>query len=483
MLVLIAGLQGTGKTFISKKLVPSLSAEHLSTDIIRRKLLSERTYSEEEKSRVYDALFEKTSELLSQNKSVIIDGTFYKKELRERAQAIAEKNNSSFHKILCIASNEIVKERINLCERKETKTEADFSVYEKTKAIFEPLELPFLELDTSISNEKQFEQIKNYIFSNEIVSQLSKKFEYIQTHISNVFLTGEFVYKIKKPVKFTFLDYSTLERRKNFCELELSLNKRLCPDLYLEVVPVSFENSEITFSGSNPVEYAVKMRQLPADKKMDVLLENNEVTEGNIISIAKTLSEFHNNAETITEKFSSPEQIKSAISDLANFRDTIENELALGSVVDSVLKKCNSFIDENLSLFEKRIANGKIKRCHGDVYSKNIFIDDKIYIFVAIEFNEEFARIDVASEIAFLAMDLDFHDKNEFSNLFTEKYIDLSSDSEISKIINLYKCYRGNVRAKVSAISFSFTSGAEKEKLLADCKNYLKLCKRYADTL
>ncbi|MFH1240076.1 MAG: AAA family ATPase [Candidatus Diapherotrites archaeon] len=481
MLVLIAGLQATGKTFISKKLAPILNAEHLSTDIIRRELLSERTYSEEEKAKVYDALFEKTSELLFQKKPVIIDGTFYKKELRDRALATAQKNNSSFHKIVCTASDDIIKTRINLCERKETKTEADFSVYEKTKAMFEKFEGDFLELNTALSNNEQLNTLRDYIFSNEIVFQLSKRFEYIQTHISNVFLTGKFVYKIKKPVKFTFLDYSTLEKRKKFCQLELELNKRLCPDLYLAVVPVSFENSEITFSDSNPVEYAVKMRQLPADKKMDILLENNEVTEQNLMSIAETLSDFHNNAETITKNFSSPEQIKSAINDLANFRDAIENELSLGSVVDSVLENCNSFIDGNSELFEERISDGRIKRCHGDVYSKNIFIDDKIYIFDAIEFNEEFARIDVASEIAFLAMDLDFHKKEEFSNIFIEKYIELSNDSEISKIMNLYKCYRANVRAKVSAISFGFASGAEKEKLLVDCKNYLQLCERYAE--
>ena len=483
MLVLICGLQATGKTFLAKNLLSILDAEHLSTDIIRRDILAERTYSEEEKSKVYGALFEKASELLAQNKSVIIDGTFYKKELRKKAEEVAKTNNSSFYEVLCTASDELVKERMQLPERKETKTEADFSVYEETKKVFEPLEQPFLELNTSIPIEYQLELIKNHIFSNEIVLQLSNKCEYIQTHISNVFLTGEVVYKIKKPVKFTFLDYSTLEKRKSFCELELELNKRLCSDLYLEVVPISFENSEITFSDSNPIEYAVKMRQLPADKKMDILLENNEVTEENIISIAETLSEFHNSAETITNDFSSPEQIKSAINDLTNFRDAIENELSLGSVVDSVLKKCDEFIDKNSELFEKRISDGKIKRCHGDVYSKNIFIDDKTYIFDAIEFNEDFARIDVASEIAFLAMDLDFHNKNEFSKKFISKYIELSNDLEISKILNLYKCYRANVRAKVSAISFGFASGKEKEKLLADCKKYLELCEGYASTL
>lgn len=493
MLVLISGLPASGKTSLAKRLSKSISAENLSTDVVRRGLLEKRTYSEEEKNAVYYSLFEKVGKLLLERKNVVIDGTFYKKELREKAAEIARKADTNIYKILCTCPDAVAKERMCSCKREKTLTEADFSVYKKIKAIFEPISGDFLEIDTMKPVKEQANSARNYIYEKEIVKFLGKKETYphkvkniqeIQTHISRVFLTGDFVYKVKKPVKFTFLDYSTLEKRKHFCGLELELNRRLCPEIYLEVVPLSHENAEIKFSSKNIVDYAVKMKQLPQEKKMDVLLEKNEVSKENIIEIAKVLADFHKKAEVIADKkFGSAQAVKNAIFDLQNFCEVIEKELKMGKTVDSVLEKCGSFIDSNKKLFEKRISDCRIKRCHGDVYSKNIFIADKIYVFDAIEFNDEFACIDVASEIAFFAMDLDFHGKEDFSGLFVENYIKFSCDSELKNLLNLYKCYRANVRAKVSAISLEFANGKEREKLLLDCKRYLKLCEKYAEML
>jgi aminoglycoside phosphotransferase family enzyme len=307
----------------------------------------------------------------------------------------------------------------------------------------------------------------------------------IQTHISWVFLTGNFAYKIKKPVNFGFADFSTLEKRKFFCDKELELNRRLCKDIYLEVVPITKSNDEIKIKGEGKtIDYAVKMRELPAECKMDRLLEKNEIDKKIIGELAKIISNFHSKAETNERisRYGSIENIKYVWDE--NFAQIVD---FIGKTIDQnqfdfIKQKVNSFIESNKELFEKRISEGKIKDCHGDLHSGNIFVADKIYIFDCIEFNERYRCSDVILDIAFLTMDLDFHGVQELSNYFVEQYFSFSNNSELFKLLNFYECWRAYVRGKVISFKLNDSNIGEKEKDESEelAKKYFNLSYRYA---
>ncbi len=304
-------------------------------------------------------------------------------------------------------------------------------------------------------------------------------FEIIETHISWVLLGDEVVYKIKKPVKFSFLDFSTYEKRKFLCEEELRLNRRLSPQIYLDVVPIVEKDGSITLEGEGkPVEHAVKMRRLPQERRMDNLLKEGKVTDENIKKIAGIVAEFHKKIDIVNDrKYSSADIVKKQIDDLGDFRKVIEDACGLGSKVDFILEKSSSFIEKNRQLFEKRQTDGMIKDCHGDLHSANIFITDEIIIFDCIEFSKDFRYVDVSSEIAFMAMDLDAFGREDFSKLFVDRYVELSGDAEALELLGLYKCYRANVRAKIAAIDHSQHPGDEpKERII----KYTNLAERYA---
>ncbi|HID73197.1 TPA: helix-turn-helix domain-containing protein, partial [Candidatus Micrarchaeota archaeon] len=306
----------------------------------------------------------------------------------------------------------------------------------------------------------------------------SMKADFIETHISWIFLKGDFVYKIKKPVKFSFLDFSTLEKRRELCGEEVRLNKRLSPDVYLGVVPV-VEDNGIRIEGEGELlDYAVKMRRLPQERRMDILLAEGKVSEEHIERIAGIVAGFHKMIDVIPDKeYSSADVVKGQIDDLGSFRDTIEKACGMGAKVGFVLEKCGTFIGANRELFGKRQEEGRIKDCHGDLHSANIFITDDIIIFDCIEFSRDFRYVDVSSEIAFMAMDLDAFGKPDFSRLFVEKYVELSGDKEALELLDLYKCYRANVRAKIAAIDYSQHPGDEpKERIM----KYMELAERYA---
>jgi len=324
----------------------------------------------------------------------------------------------------------------------------------------------------------------------EAYDEKVKDIELIQTHISFVFLANGFVYKIKKPVNFGFLDYSTLEKRKFFCEEEIRLNKELAGEIYLEVVPISRdEKNNVKIKGAGKaVEYAVKMKRLPQEAIMTALLLKNKITEKHIIKIAEMLANFHKKARDDEEisRFGSIEHVKFVWQQ--NFEQTgaIRGKIVSKEEFDFIEKKVNNFIKNNKKLFEKRVKEKKIKECHGDAHSGNIFaVGDKIYIFDAIEFNLAFRSCDVASEIAFLAMDLEFNKRKDLSRLFVEKYIEFSGDSEIRKLIDFYKCYRAYVRAKVTSFKLFDENVPEKEKKECEelTKKYFSLALNYANSL
>jgi len=311
--------------------------------------------------------------------------------------------------------------------------------------------------------------------------------ELTQTHISFVFLTRNFVYKVKKALDFRFLDFTTLEKRRFFCEKELELNRRLCGDMYLEVVPIN-RSKIIKMKGEGEtIEYAVKMKRMPQDKMMDKLLEEKKVDNKLIDSIAKIIAEFHSKAETngrISE-FGSLAIIETNWKE--NFEQTRE---FVGKTISTknfkvIHERIDDFMKRNLSFFGMRVAEDRVRDCHGDIHSGNIFVTDRIYIFDAIEFNDRFRYSDVASDVAFLAMDLDFKERTDLSNFFVKGYVKYSGDQELTKLLPFYKCYRAYVRGKVTSFKLKDSSMGDEEKSAAmkEANAYFKLASTYAKIL
>jgi len=330
-------------------------------------------------------------------------------------------------------------------------------------------------------------QVVEALMKPEAYDKEPGKIELTQTHISFVFLTRNFAYKVKKAVDLGFLDFTTLKKRRFFCEKELELNRRLCEDMYLEVVPINRSNIIKIKGEGETVEYAVKMKRMPQESMMNKLLEENKVDSKLIDRIAKIIAEFHSKAETnrrISE-FGSLAIIETNWKE--NFDQTREFVGKTISMKDFELirERIDDFMKRNVSLFEKRMAEDRIRDCHGDIHSGNIFVADKIYIFDAIEFNERFRYSDVAADVAFLAMDLEFKERTDLSDFFVERYVKYSEDQELMRFLPFYKCYRAYVRGKVVSFKLEDPSVGSEEKRAAmtEAKAYFKLASTYAKIL
>jgi len=309
----------------------------------------------------------------------------------------------------------------------------------------------------------------------------------IQTHISYVFITDELVYKIKKPVDFGFLDFTTLEKRKYFCEKEVELNRRLSPDIYLGVVPITEKDGKFEFEGKGKiVEYAVKMKRLPEEGMMKELLQNGKVTEKHIDLIVDVLVPFYKNSQTGEEinKYGSIETISYNTNE--NFEQT-KDFVGIALTKEKynyIVNYTKEFLKQEKRLFEKRIKEGFIRDGHGDLYSANICFENlkKVYIFDCIEFNERFRCGDVCCDISFLAMDLDYHRFKDLSEYFIKSYVEKSGDKDIYKLLNFYKCYRAYVRGKIGCFTYASSEILEEErkKALESAQRYFDLAYLYA---
>lgn len=330
-------------------------------------------------------------------------------------------------------------------------------------------------------------QVVTALLKPEAYSEEPGSIDLIQTHISFVFLTERFVYKVKKAVNFGFLDFSTLEKRRFYCEKELELNKRLCRGMYLEVVPINRADKIKIKGAGKTVEYAVKMKRIPQEKMLSRLLEENKVDSALVERLAKTIMDFHTKAEANSRisKFGSLAMIETNWNE--NFEQT---EGHIGKTISKrsfklIRESVEGFLKNNISLFKRRITNDRIRDCHGDIHSGNIFVVDKIYVFDAIEFNERFRFSDVAADIAFLAMDLDFKERSDLSDFFVERYVGYSGDQEMLHLLPFYKCYRAYVRGKV--VSFKLKdptiSSSEKRTAKKEAQAYFKLATTYAKKL
>jgi len=330
-------------------------------------------------------------------------------------------------------------------------------------------------------------QVVEALMKPEAYDEEPGSIELVQTHISFVFLTKRFVYKVKKAVDFGFLDFTTLEKRRFFCEKELELNRRLCGDMYLEVVSINKADAIKIKGEGETVEYAVKMKRMPQEKMMSKLLEENRVDDRFVDRIAKRIAEFHSKAETSRRisEFGSLAIIE------ANWKENYDQtEEFIGKTISTedfelIRNRVNDFMRENASVFEKRVTEGRVRDCHGDIHSGNIFITNGIYIFDAIEFNERFSYSDVVADVAFLAMDLDFRERSDLSNFFVERYVEYSGDQELMRLLPFYKCYRAYVRGKVTSFKLEDPSlgSEEKKAAMKESKAYFKLASTYSEIL
>lgn len=310
--------------------------------------------------------------------------------------------------------------------------------------------------------------------------------ELIQTHISWLFLTETHVFKLKKPVNFGFLDFSTHDLRRFYCHEELRLNRRLCPDIYERVIALREADDGATFVGNGAeIDSAVMMKRLPADRMLDRLVDSDMVSAGDIELVAREISRFHASAPTspAISAFGSLQQIRFNWQE--NFAQTVPflNSTLPPSVRENIRRYVELFIDTQGPLFEKRIENGLIRDCDGDIHLGNICLNDsKAYIFDCIEFNERFRYSDTAADIAFLLMDLDYHHRPDLADAALAAYVAASGDRDLAELVVFYKVYRAFVRGKVESLRLLDAGIVEDERAEAEkrARRYFRLAQGYA---
>ena len=305
-----------------------------------------------------------------------------------------------------------------------------------------------------------------------------------ETHISWVFLTGQYVYKIKKPVKFTFLDFSTLQKRRWFCEEEIRLNRRLAPQLYLGVVPITGSPSGPQMDGEGtPFEFAVKMNQFLPDHELDKLLRAGEI-DGSVISqLAHHIGEFHSRIEPVenTSSYGKPDRIWGAVEEC--FEEIPLDALSL-PVQNGLqeIKKWTQLEWVRLSpVFIQRKSSGHIRECHGDLHLGNIALfRGQICVFDALEFQPGLRWIDVISEVAFLVMDLESKDRLDLAYGFLNAYLEETGDYAGMTAFRFYEVYRALVRTKVAGLRLAQVGKESLEwgNIHGDMLKYVELAHR-----
>jgi aminoglycoside phosphotransferase family enzyme/predicted kinase len=312
----------------------------------------------------------------------------------------------------------------------------------------------------------------------------------IQTHVSYVLLTGNYAYKLKKPVDFGFLDYSTLEKRKHFCEEELRLNQRAAAELYLEVLPITKTKAGSTLDyqlggDGEVVDYAVKMQQFPQETLLTELFDRGELTEDLLQKLARVIAEFHLHTYTDDRirSFGEVAQVREAFDQ--NFEQT---EHYIGGPqtqqqFDDTQAYCDRFFAEKQKLFVDRMQNNWIRECHGDLHLRNIcYWNGKLLLFDCIEFNEPFRFVDVMFDIAYIVMDLDARHRPDLSTVFLNAYIEQTGDWEGLQVLPIYVSRQTYVRAKVTSFLLDDPGvpAAEKQKAFDTAASYYRMAWDYA---
>lgn len=364
--------------------------------------------------------------------------------------------------------------------------------------------------------------------------QFQSEVELIETHISTILLVDEFAFKIKKPVDFGFLNFTSLDKRAFYCQEELRLNRRLAPHYYLEVDSItgSIDNPKIK-SPKNVtdqiIEYMVKMRRFDQHGQLDHLLINNQLNHRHITALAKTIANFHASVEVASKK-THPGLVQSIehaviqnFEQITPFLERFNSEIQ--ATFESLLDWSRSSLNRLKPIFQSRLEHGFVRECHGDMHTGNITWVQKgiqkggpkgdqnrdqngdqnqdkgqIIIFDAIEFNPDFRWIDVMSEMAFISMDLEYNNRPDLSYQLLNNYLELTGDYQGLEVLRFYQVYRSMVRAKVNCLRLSqldaqtpaFQSepdaeleselGAELRRAVDTIYQYIRLAQKFTQT-
>ena len=307
----------------------------------------------------------------------------------------------------------------------------------------------------------------------------------IETHISWVILSKKFTFKIKKRMHYSFLNFSSLSKRKFYCERELILNRRIS-DIYLDVLPIKRvdDNLYIGEGKGKIIDYAVRMKRLQIAKQMNHLLQKKGVSKIQINVLAKKIADFHQGADIILTPFNKT-RAKNEFNDILSVIDWIKINLANGysELIEKNVRNSDNFLDQNEEFIKNRIKAGFWRDVHGDLHSKNIFLYKDPIIFDCIEFNDAFRQIDVLNEVAFFCMDLEAFKRVDLSKQFMKTYFEFFPCMKTRQeecLFTYYKTYRANVRAKVNALrAMQATEASVINKYIKEIKKYLNLMDQY----
>ena len=310
----------------------------------------------------------------------------------------------------------------------------------------------------------------------------------IQTHASYILLTGDRAYKVKKPVNFDFLDYSTLENRQHFYTEELRLNQRGAPELYLQVLPIVQTETGIHLGGTGePIEYTLQMRQFPQESLFSSLFQQGKLTEAHLEELGRVLANFHTQAPTndYIRSFGKIAQVRASFDE--NYQQT---QKYIGgpqtqTQFEATKHYTDRFFQQQQALFASRIQNHYIRECHGDLHLRNICLwHNKIQLFDCIEFNESFRFVDVIYDAAFTSMDLEDNQRPDLANAFLNTYIECTGDWEGLQLLPLYASRQAYVRAKVTSFLLDdpAISATEKEHAAAIAARYYQLAWQYTQS-
>jgi len=476
-LVVVCGLPGTGKTSLAAAIAEALGALHLNTDRVRVALGLQGHYAEADKAVVYATMYRQAGEALLAGRAVVLDGTFSSEGERERVHELAREIDGASRWIEVKASEELVRERVSV---KRAFSEADFAVYLKIRAQWQPLRDPHLVLWSAKDNlgamtRDAIAWLRENGASHpdgmraEDIAALLKGLpcgaELVETHISWVILGPELVYKIRKPVRYAFLDFSTLEKREADCRKELALNRRFSPEVYLDVVPVRRLGEGIFLGEGNGevIDHAVMMRRLDSRRQMDVLLRAGEVGPAQALALADTLADLHSRAERLTAG-------QDAHALWLDFADILKTEpffqehfgAARARALRDSVALAGRIIRGSAARIRQRMAEGFVRDGHGDLHSRNIFLLDRPVLFDCLEFNDHLRQVDLLSEIAFLGMDLHAFGRDDLWEIFLDRYqerLPVLILPEDRILLDWFLWYRANVRLKVQALRGMQDSG------------------------